>query len=300
MAEERQVVTHTVTTPNKRPLTDIEVLRGNMEGEFAKTINSYYAGNSHEALAFRTAAVDYVRRIPKLLGCSRISLLSSLAQVAQFRFMPSGVSGEAYIIPYNGEAKFQLGYQGIVTLLYRTNKIVVITSNIIFQNDVFEYEEGLQAKLVHKPAMFGNPKGEAIGVYTIVHFKDGQKSFKVMDKDGVMAIKDISKAKGSKDSPWNSDLDPERWMWKKTCLIQHAKLLPKTPELLRAIEKDYEGEGLEKYTLDAGGPAVGASAHKPSELPPPQEEKNLDPTPEEQEKIRQQEAKESGIDTIEM
>jgi len=253
--------THVVTKPNAKPPTKIEVLKAKMSGEYLKQITNYYAGNKDEALRFMTAAIDYVRRVPKLLECDPMSLMTAMVQAAQFRFMPSGVSGEAYIIPYKTEAKFQMGYQGIVTLLYRTGKIVGITSNIIYQNDVFEYEEGLDARLIHKPAMFGKDKGEAIGVYTIAEMSGGAKTFKVMDKDAIMAIKALSKAKNSAESPWNSDKDPENWMWKKTCLIQHAKLLPKTQELVKAIEADYAGEGAEKPNLDSAGPAVGKVFH---------------------------------------
>lgn len=255
--------THEITKPNSRPPTDIEIVRRQMEGEFINTVKNYYQGNEQEALRFKTAAVDYIRKVPKLLSCDRISLLSAFVQVAQFRFLPSGVNGEAYVIPYGNEAKFQLGYQGIVTLLYRSKKVVAITANIIYQNDKFDYQEGLDAQLIHKPAMFGEAKGDPIGVYTVAQMTNGTKTFKVMDKDAVMSIKNLSKAKASKESPWNSDKDPELWMWKKTCLIQHAKLLPKTQELQEAIEADYEGEGIERPQLDAGGPAVGAAFHQP-------------------------------------
>lgn len=263
--ETQGTTTHAVTKPNQRPLTPIEELRGNMEGEFIRTVASHYRGSDQEALAFKTAAVDYVRRVPDLIECDRISLLSAFVQAAQFHFMPSGVSGECYIIPYGKEAKFQLGYQGLVTLLFRTNRIAGITANIIFKNDEFDYQEGLDAHLIHKPAMFGKSKGEPIGVYTVVQMKGGTKTFKVMDRDAVMSIKELSKAKNASKSPWNSNQDPELWMWKKTCLIQHAKLLPKTRELVQAIETDYEGEGLDRPHLDAGGPAVGRASHMPPE-----------------------------------
>ena len=59
-----------------------------------------------------------------------------------------------------------------------------------------------------------------------------------MSKDDIMVIKNLSKAKNSPDSPWNSDKDPFNWMWLKTCLIQHSKFLPKTQELIKAIEID--------------------------------------------------------------
>jgi len=258
-----QKTTHVVTKP-KIPLTPIQELRGNMEGEFKKTVASYYGGNDQEALRFKTAAIDYVRKVPKLLECERMSLLAAFVQLAQFRFMPSGVMGEAYVIPYAKEAKFQIGYQGIVTLLYR-GKVKGITANIVYQNDEFNYQEGLNPVLYHKPTAFNQPKGEAIAVYTIAELEGGAKTFKVMSKDDVMEIKSLSKAKDKPDSPWNSDKDPFYGMWKKTCLIQHSKFLPKTAEFQLAIEKDYEGEGMDRGNYDAGGPAVGKAHHRPAE-----------------------------------
>ena len=263
-------VTHSVSTPNAKPAapaTPIEKLKKVLAADYMTQVTNYYGGNKEEALRFMTSAIEYVRRTPKLLDCAPISLLTSLVQVAQFRFMPSGVSGEAYIIPYKDEAKFQLGYQGIVTLLYRTDKISTITANIIHKNDEFEYQEGLQANLIHKPAMFGKDRGDAIGVYTVVQMSDGAKTFHVMDQQAVMKIKNLSKAKGSESSPWNSDKDPFFWMWKKTCLIQHAKLLPKTQDLQHAIEEDYKGGGIEKPHFDAAGPAVGRAFHTPDNSP---------------------------------
>jgi recombination protein RecT len=265
-----QQITHVATAPNKKPATSLQAIKGLMgTAEYMKQITNYYRGDRDEALRFLTASVEYIRRVPKLLQCDSVSLLSALVQSAQFRFMPSGVMGEAYIIPYGTDAKFQLGYQGIVTLLYRTGKIVGITANIICENDHFDYEEGLEAHLIHKPAMFGKPKGDPIGVYTVVQMRGGAKTFKVMDKEAVMAIKEMSKAKDRAESPWNSK-DPELWMWKKTCLIQHAKLLPKTQELQQAIEKDYEGEGIEKPAIDVAGPATGRANHMPEETNQPE------------------------------
>lgn len=252
--------THITTTPNKRPPTAIESLKQSMSGDYMTQITNYYGGDKQEAMRFMTSAVEYVRKVPKLLETDKTSLMMALVTAAQFRFLPSNVSGESYILPYGKEAKFQMGYQGYVTLLYRTGLISTISSNIIYANDVFEYAEGLDPVLIHKPTMFGKPKGEVIGVYTVVVMKDGGKTFKVMDVPSIMAIKNLSKAKGSASSPWNSN-DPEKWMYRKTCLIQHQKLLPKTSELSLALEKDYEGEGMDRGTLIADGPATAKASH---------------------------------------
>ena len=264
MNDQGQLPTHGVTKPNAKPPTQIDMVRGMMAApEYMKQITSYYRGNKEEAMAFLTSSVEYIRKVPKLLECDRTSLLSALMISAQLRLMPSGVMGEAYIIPYGNEAKFQLGYQGIVSLIWRTEQVKSIKALIVHDNEEFEYSEGLDTRLVHVPTKFGKKKGEPIGVYAVVETTNGGRVFKVMSKDEIMAIKELSKAKASKESPWNSDKDPELWMWKKTCLIQLAKLLPKSKEIRKAIEEDYKGEGMKGAGLDAGGPAVGAALHTP-------------------------------------
>ena len=259
---------HIVTTPNTRPPTQIEVLRNNVtnpEGAFLKSVITLYGGNKEEAVRFSTAAIEYVRRVPKLLECDPVSLMAAFVQSAQFRFLPSGVSGEAYIIPYNKDAKFQIGYRGIITLLSRTNKVKSIKAIVVYDNELFEYEEGIETHLRHVPTPFGSKRGEPVGVYAVAETVNGGYQFMVMSKDQVMAIKGMSKAKDSKESPWNSK-DPELWMWKKTCLIQLSKLLPQSPDLQQAIEKDYEGEGSGEQRPDPLGVAVGASFHDPAAL----------------------------------
>lgn len=262
--------THVATTPNRKPPTVLESISNKMGEKFLAEITNFYSGNSDEAKRFKSSAIEYIRRNPKLMTCDVTSLLMSLVQIAQFKFMPSSVSGEAYIIPYNIKgvmtANFQLGYQGIKELLYRSPRILAIESNIIYENDLFEHTEGLNPILIHKP-VFGKPKGKAIGVYTVAQLKGGARTFNVMDEAQVMAIKALSKAKNSPESPWNGSLDPERWMWRKTCLIQHAKMLPKTAELIKAIEADYEGEGFEKSPLDVAGVATAKTYHTPDQAP---------------------------------
>lgn len=257
--------THTTSTPNKAisPLDSVKVKLASKETE-QQLLN--LLGSEEEVRRFQTLAIEYVRKVPKLLETNRTSLMMALLTAAQFRFSPSNVAGEAYIIPYGNDANFQLGYQGYVTLLYRAGTKDIKTV-IVFKNDKFRYEEGLSTILEHIPTPFGEERGEPIAVYAVATTPTGGKVFKVMRKEEVMRIKDISKAGGKKDSPWNSG-DPELWMWRKTCLIQLAKLLPKTPDIQRALEIDYEGEGFDKPRLDIGGPATARVSHKPAEEPP--------------------------------
>src|SRR3990167_10425720 len=113
-------------------------------GEYQKQIQNYF-GDEKKALEFLSSAVATVQRTPKLLYCTPASLINSLMLMASLKLMPSGVSGEAYVLPYKNkgidEAQFQLGYQGLVTLFYRAG-VRSIVAEIVREKDKFTYKNG--------------------------------------------------------------------------------------------------------------------------------------------------------------
>lgn len=169
---------------------------------------------------------------------------------AELNLYPSQASGEVYVLPYAGKAQFQLGYQGLVTLLNRAG--IMVTAHVIYSNDKFEYEEGVNSKLLHKPDIFSEKRGEAIGAYAVATLANGHKQFCVLGRATIMKFKEFSKAKASSYSPWNGT-DPELWMWKKTCIKQLSKTLPKSVEITEAIAEDNQGDDLNLPTADKAG-----------------------------------------------
>lgn len=195
-------------------------------------------GSEKEAMRFLSNVTTSIQKTPKLLECSQQSLITSFLQVAQLGFMPSDVSGEAYVLPYNSktgmQAQFQLGYQGLITLFYRSG-VKSIVAEIIYKKDDFSIINGV---ITHKPNIFDD-RGVAVGAYVIATTQQGGDVSKVMSKDKIMAMgKRFSKSFKSQYSPWNEKNDPELWMWKKTVLKQVAKLLPKNETIFRAVEQD--------------------------------------------------------------
>jgi recombination protein RecT len=260
--------THAVSTPNKRPATALDQFKVMVGGsEYQKQISNYFAGNKEASMKFMTGVVRSVQKLPKLLECDPESLLTAFMSAAELRLTPSGFGGEAYVLPYKGKAQFQIGYQGIITLLFRAGLESVRTA-IIYKNDLFEYEEGLKPILRHKPVGFGEDKGAPIGVYAVAML-NGTPVFKVMSKEEVMKFKKFSQSAGSEYSPWNAENDPELHMWRKTAIKQLAKVLPKNEEVMQAIDKDNEESTIaaRNNLLDAGGAAVGAANHKPETAP---------------------------------
>lgn len=213
-------------------------LKITLSKEYQKQIENFF-GDPKLALEFLSNVVASVQRTPKLLDCSPETLLNSFITMASLKLMPSGVSGEAFVLPYDNKtgmvAQFQLGYQGIVTLFYRAG-VKSIVAEIVRKNDQFSYENG---EVRHAPDVFSDNRGEAIGAYVVVELMTGGKVSKVMSKKEILEIgKKFSKSFSSGFSPWDEKNDPQLWMWRKTVLKQAAKLAPKNPELMRAIEED--------------------------------------------------------------
>ena len=215
---------------------DLKVI---LAGQYMKQINNYF-GDEKRALKFLSSVVSAVQRTPKLLECTPESIINSFMIMAQLELMPSGVSGEAYVLPYTVRgiptAQFQLGYQGLVTLFYRAG-VRSIVAEIIFDNDSFAMENGMP---IHSYDVFSE-RGKAKGAYVIIELQAGGKVAKVMSMKDIMGIgKKFSKSFGTDFSPWNDANDPQLWMWKKTVLKQAAKLVPKNETIFKAIDADNE------------------------------------------------------------
>jgi len=207
---------------------------------YMNQINNFF-GDEKKALKFLSGVMSDVTRIPDLMGCEAVTLINSYMMMAQLELMPSGVSGEAYVLPYKNknkgtvEAQFQLGYQGLVTLFYRAG-VRSIAAEIVYENDNFSVTNG---EIIHKPDYFSDDRGIAKGAYVIVELQAGGKVSKVMSKKQIMEIgKKFSKSFESSYSPWNEKQDPDLWMGKKTVLKQVAKLVPKNETIYKAIAED--------------------------------------------------------------
>lgn len=209
-----------------------------------------FLGDEKTAMKFITSIVADVQRNPDLINCTRESLVNSYMIMAQAGFMPSHISGEAYVLPYNNskningkwekvlEAQFQIGYPGMVTLLYKAG-INKIAAELVRKSDKFSIKNG---DIEHEidPFLSNEERGDVVGAYVIIYFR-GEKTSKYMNiKDIIKYGQRFSKSfdPAGKYSPWNPLNDPEGWMYKKTVLKQMQKLLPKNEMINMVIAED--------------------------------------------------------------
>jgi len=213
--------------------TGLKVLLTKMQGQIAKALPTVLTPERFTRMVMTVLSTN-----PDLRACTPESFLGAVMQAAQLGLEPNTPLGQAYLIPYNNkgkmEATFQIGYQGLIDLGYRSGEISVIDAQAVHENDFFEFEYGLEPKLKFKPSLVN--RGEVIAYYAMFKTKSGGYNFLVMSKEDVDAHKvQFSQSYGSRYSPWTHTYDA---MAKKTVLKQVLKYAPKKSEFARALTTD--------------------------------------------------------------
>ena len=197
------------------------------EGEFAKALPSVLTPER-----FTRMALTALTKTPKLAQCAPSSFMGAMLEAAQLGLEPNTPLGQAYLIPYGNKCQFQIGYKGLIDLAYRSEELRSIEAHEVYENDVFDFEFGLNPKLVHKPAI--KDRGEVVWYYAVYHLVNGGCGFEVMSRDDV----ETHARKYSKtfnNGPWQTDFDE---MAKKTVLKKVLKYAPLKSDFARGISAD--------------------------------------------------------------
>lgn len=218
-------------------LGSIDNLKIALQKEYTKHLNNYF-GNEQKALKFLTNVIADVQRKPDLLRCEATTVINAYMMIASLGFMPSGVNGQAYVLPFNdkgiAKAQFILGYKGIVALMFRSPVVKDILCERVREKDEFDYTNGI---VTHRFDPFSKERGEVIGAYAIVRLRTGGQASKVMGIDEILKIAETySKSYKTAFSSWKND--PDGWMVKKTVLRQAAKLVPMDDTYADAIARE--------------------------------------------------------------
>lgn len=224
---------------------------------------------------FTRIALSAVGNTPKLAVCTPQSFLGAMMNAAQLGLEPNTPLGQAYLIPYENrkkgitECQFQIGYKGLLDLAYRSGEVSMVDAQVVYENDKFDYELGLNPILKHKPSMAN--RGNPISYYAIVKLKNGGYSFQVMSYNDVK--KHAEKySKSYNSGPWQTNFDE---MAKKTVLKKALKYAPLKTDFVRAVSEDetikesvsndmsevpnefYEAEYEESYVDEHTDPVTG-------------------------------------------
>ena len=215
---------------------------------------------------FMAVAENAVRRNPKLLQADRSSLFGSILTAAEFGLEPNTPAQHSFLIPYwNADlqltlVEFQLGYHGIVNLLYRHPRIKKVIAELVYYKDKFRryMDDTMNWRFEFEPAPDDDRKDRK-GVFAVVHLEGAEPAFTYLSAEKIEEIKAKSKSPHTYD-PKN---DPEGWMWKKAAVRQVSKLIPKgSPAVSNAVNVDSMIEAGATVSLDNNGQVV---IHKPKD-----------------------------------
>jgi hypothetical protein len=121
-----------------------------------------------------------------------------------------------------------------------------IRTQVVYANDHFEWEEGLNERLEHRPTRPGMERGELVAAYAIGVHRDGRREFQVFTAADVERAKSASRAAAK--GPW---VDWTDRMWEKTAGRRLFSKLPLAGEqrAVRMIEIDARAPGEALHAL---------------------------------------------------
>lgn len=187
---------------------------------------------------FTRMALSAINNTPKLAECSPMSFIAALMNAAQLGLEPNTPLGQAYLIPYKNKGKmecqFQIGYKGLIDLAYRTGQMQIIQAQTVYEFDLFEYEYGLNPKLIHRPG--DGDRGEPTYYYGLFRTVNGGYGFEVMNKAAMDAFAaKYSQSYSSAYSPWTGNYEA---MALKTVLKKALKYGPIKSDFQKAVSMD--------------------------------------------------------------
>ena len=215
--------------------------------EFVSSINSVIARHC-TADRMLGVALSACLTSPKLLQCfvtaaGLASIASALRKSAQMGLEIDGRQG--HLMPFKkGDvmiAQFVPGYQGLIDLAYNHPKVKAIWWNVVYTRDFFEFEDGLNRKLVHKKYEGDEDPGALRYAYAVCELEGGAKTFVCPNRREIYKVRASSAAwryaeeTKEKNSLWHTN---EEAMWGKTSVRQLAKGIPQSNELRMALAED--------------------------------------------------------------
>lgn len=223
------------------------------------------------------------RRTPRLLACTPESLLGAVMLSAQLGLEP-GPLGHCYLVPFRNkstlEVQFIIGYKGLIDLARRSGNIESIVAREVRSNDEFEFEYGLDEKLVHRPTL--TDRGEPIAYYAVARYRDGGHTMLVMSLEDIGARRARSKAKDA--GPWVSD---PAAMSMKTVIRAMSTYLPLSIEAAQAlvadelVSTDIGPDVLDNITPPNEDDVIDVEGTEATDPPPADETATPEPAPNE-------------------
>lgn len=218
-----------ITKPAENPAAKLSRLLNGKLKDLEK-----YARNSVDPATMIRLAVSQFAVDENLAKCRPETFYTALITAAQLGLEPSGVRGEAYLVPFKGTVQLIPGWRGLIKLALRSKAVRSIYSHVVRDGDDFAIFLGTDVKIHHRPQIGGGDDREVIGSYAVAVMADGTHDVEWMDAADLKRISDF--ASRTKVSPAY-----EQWgdqMARKAPIRRLCKRLPLGDDYFLAAKLD--------------------------------------------------------------
>lgn len=182
---------------------------------------------------FTISILSVLQGSPQLKSASNDSIYAAAMKAAVLNLPIEPSLGRAHLVPFKGQAQFQIGYKGLIELAQRTGKYKSINAGPVYKSQLIEYDPLFEELTLD----FSQPKDEVVGYFASFSLLNGFRKLTYWTKEEVTAHgKKFSKtfSKG----PWQTDFDA---MARKTVLKHILSIYgPLSVEMQTAIKDDNE------------------------------------------------------------
>ncbi|GMX91658.1 recombinase RecT [Streptococcus equi subsp. equi] len=180
---------------------------------------------------FAVSILSVLQGSQSLKSASNESIYAAAMKAAVLNLPIEPSLGRAYLVPYKGQAQFQLGYKGLVELAQRSGQYKNINAGIVYKSQLISYNPLFEELILD----FSKPQDEIVGYFAAFKLLNGFEKVSFWTVEKVTAHgKKFSKSFAS--GPWKTDFDA---MAQKTVLKDIlSKYGPLSVEMQKAIEED--------------------------------------------------------------
>ena len=258
----------TQTAPAKQDqMKAVRQQLGQMRPELQKALPAHVSVDKFERVV-QTA----LNQQPDLMDCTRRSLFGACVNAAQDGLLPDGREGAIVSFRDNKSGTTQAQWMpmvaGILKKVRNSGELSSISTQVVCENDHFDYQLGDEEYIDHKPELAD--RGEVIAAYAIAKLKDGSTMREIMGRGEIDRVRSVSKSKDNKYGPWM------QWygeMARKTALRRLSKRLPMSTDLERVIHRDdpmYDPGGQQQIAAPRAGASNKLEAFAADPQPQPQ------------------------------
>lgn len=204
--------------------------------KYRPVFSKLLAGTGVSEETFAAQIANACRANPALFRCEPASVLGAALRCAQLGLAPNDVRNLAWIIPYDAQAQFQIGYGGIMELARRAVPGLRFDGRPVYPNDEFDVNYGEAQPLTHRPAVARHMDrgGDAYAWYVRAIYPDGAIQIHILDREGIEYHRKFSKAKNA-GSMWNTSYDAAAL---KSVVLDMKRWLPSSTQLVAALASD--------------------------------------------------------------